>query len=162
MATLADLKRFLQIGQEIKLVYRNKKLDEPIPRIVTKIQTNGVYLKNPFDEKSKPSWLEFPKASLLSFDKTGIRIYTRGIRPLTQEEKEIREGYEKIRNKKQEEIDLLTDGSSSYYQETSYYKSKNAYYLMGNTFERGMKYDYNTGQVWDDNIRGNLTLEYVF
>jgi len=158
MKTLSDLKRKLTPGTKVILKSRfGKEINEE--REVIHIQSNGIAFKTP---ESKKSWLEYPKASLLEFTENGFRIYGKGKRPLTPKEKEIMQGYEKIRDKKQEERDLLSDSSCSYFQQKRYYQQHNAEYLMGTTSQRGMKFDFSSGLVWDDNIKGSVDLEYIF
>lgn len=156
MKTLADLKRIMKIGQKCILLERFGELKNE-EREVIKAQTNAWCFKTPFKPQT---WLEIPKASLIEFDGVFIKIYGKGKRPLTAEEKAIKDGYEKIRNRKQEEIDAMTDGSQTFWQEKRYYKEHNAEYLMGGVTERGMRFDFNDNQVWDDNIKGKLELVY--
>ena len=89
-----------------------------------------------------------------------FKVHAIGKRPLNQQEQSIMDGYELIRNKKQEEIDLITDGSTSFYMEKKYYKSKNAEYLMGHVVNNGLRFDRSIKQVFDDNIKGVVTLVY--
>ena len=158
MKTLEDLKRKLQPGTMLILKTRfGKEVNKK--REVAKTQSNGVWLKR--GENEKNSWLDYPKASLLEVTDAGFKVYIGGLRPLTAKEQEIMVGYEKIRDKKQEEIDLLSDGSTSYWQKVRYYKEHKAEYLMGNKKQRGMIYRYNTKQVRDDRVKGECVLEYV-
>jgi hypothetical protein len=157
--TLADLKRELTVGRKLTLISSFGKTVN-FTREVVKIQSNGVYLKRPEGERN--SFLDYPKASLMEMSISGFKIYNTGKRPMTDKEKAIKAGYEKIRNKEQERIDMLSDGSSSYYQQVKYYKDNNAIYLMGNKTERGLRFDHNTGLVYDESIKGDLILEYKF
>ena len=157
--TLADLKRELSLGKKLTLVFQyGKKVT--LPREVVKIQSNGVWMKRP--DSPKNSFLEYPKASLLEISMGGFKIYNTGKRPLTTQEKSVKVGFEKIRDKKQEAEDIMTDSTTSYWQAKRYYIQHNAEYLMGSTTQRGMRYDHNTGFVYDDNVKGDLVLEYVF
>jgi len=168
MKTLSDLKRKLQPGQRVSLVYRYKKLDVPIEKEVLELQSNGIALAKEIRDGRAwgKSWLTWPKASLLECVGepglfSGFRIYSTGKRPLTCFEKEIRDGYEKTRDTEQERRDM-SDGSTSYWQKLHYYRERNAEYLIGNIKQHGMRYDYNSGLVWDDRVKGELCLEYVF
>lgn len=160
MNTLAELKRFLKEGVTLKMTnaIHNRLVGKK--RRVVKTQSNGVYFIDPDDATSKKSFFSFPKASLLEIDGNKIKIFETGKRSLTTAEKAIKDGYEKIRNKKLEEIDIVTDGSQSYWQERKYYYNKNAIYLMGTKSERGMVYDYKTNMVRDDKVKGEMSLEY--
>ena len=174
MKTLADLRRAMTPGRKLALVYRHKKLDKPIGKEVVKTQSNGAWLTKEGAAKdayikvdaggraTNRSWFTYPKASLLEITDKGFRIYNKGKRPLTPEESEIRAGYEKTRDPEQEKRDLLGDGSGSYWAAVRYFKDRRAEYLQGNKTQRGMRYDYSSGQVWDDRVRGDLCLEYVF
>lgn len=158
MKTLADLKRKLTPGTKVILKTRfGTKINQK--REVIHQQSNCIIFKT---SEGKKSWLNYPKASLLEFTTNDFRIYGKGKRPLTPPEKAIKEGYEKIRDKKQEERDLLSDGSTSYWQKLRYFQNHNAEYLISNKSQRGMKFDYNSGLVWDEKIKGNIDLEYKF
>lgn len=155
MKTLADLKRALTPGRELTLLSRfGREMNQT--RKVVKLQTNAVV----FNVDGKTSWLTWPKASLLEFDGEYIKTYGKGTRPMTAEEQAIKDGYEKIRNMEQEKIDMLSDGSTSYYQAIRYYTEKDALYLMGHEFQRGLKFDWNTGLILDESIKGKLELVY--
>ena len=156
MNTLADLKRELVPGKKLRLIYRNSE-KVSLDRTVVKIQSNGVWVSK---DGNKPSWLEYPKSTLLGITPNGFRIYWRGKRPLTPEEKRIRDNAPE--DQKQAEIDALTDGSTMYWRVKRYFKEHNAEYLMGTVFECGMRYDPNTGMVDDDKVKGDLSLEYEF
>jgi hypothetical protein len=161
MQTLADLKRRMIPGVKLIIVSRfgQSVPQEMCERELVKVQTNSWCFKT----AHKPAaWLDIPKASLLEITDNGFKIYGTGSRPLNAQEKALKDGYEAIRNRKQEEIDMLSDGSTSYYQEKAYYREHNANYLMGHEKQRGMRYCFNTGLVQDDNIKGALELEYQF
>ena len=160
MKNLADMKRELQIGKRLMLVYRFKPLETPILKEVSNVQGNGIYLITPDLGVVNPSFLAFPKASLLEITKEGIRFYDKGLRDLTPEEKTIRDNEPK--NAEQEERDALSDGSVMYWTQRAYYRLCNADYLMGHETQRGMSYDYETGKVWDEKVKGALCLEYKF
>jgi len=162
MKTLVDLKRFLKEGAVVKIVYsdmpNNRLLNKK--RRVVRVQTNGIYFVDPDDATSKKSFLEFPRASLLEVTEKSFKIYSAGLRDLTTEEKKIKDNVP--RDPKQERIDMISDGSIMYWRVKRYYIQHNAEYLYGNKSERGMRYDFNTNKVWDDNVKEKLSLEYKF
>jgi hypothetical protein len=162
MKTLADLKRYLKEGTIIKMIYSdmpsNRLLNKK--RKVVKVQTNGIYFIDPDDTNSRKSYLDFPKATLLEVTEKSFKIYNKGLRDLTAEEKKIKDNAPK--DPKQSKIDIMTDGSTMYWREKRYYIQHNAEYLIGNKSERGMRYDFNMNKVWDDNVKGKLALEYKF
>ena len=157
MKTLAELKRALVVGTKVELKSRFGKPIEDGAREVVGVQSNAWVFKS---AKTPKSWLTIPPASLVEFDGKNIRTYGKGKRPLTAREKSIKDGFEKIRNKKQEEQDALSDGSTSFYQEVAYYREHDAEYLMGNEYQRGMKYDYASGMVLDASVKGEVELHY--
>jgi hypothetical protein len=167
--TLADLRRKLKLGQGVKLVNaQGVKPDNPrlnLVRYVIKVQGNGVYL-NSDKTATKGSFLELPKASLMEMDETGFKTFTAGLRELTPEEQEI------IKNEpqdaKQEEIDLMTDGSQMFYRRKAYYTEKDALYLFsGNSKTLQGKYliqgrKGESDKIRDDAIKGEMSLSYEF
>lgn len=165
--TIADLKRKMQIGKGIKLVYAYG-LKEDNPRLnkiryIVKTQTNGVYLNE--DKNTKVgSWLDFPKASLFEITEKGFKIFSPIERDLTEEEKQIKENEPK--DQKQEELDAISDGSQMFYRRKNYYKENGFEYLFGaNSKEINGKYlTHNKGvdKIRDSSIKGELSLEYEF
>lgn len=65
MKTLADLKRRIKVGTKIKKIYGIKQNDKI--RTVNKVQTNGFYMDG--------SWLEYPKSTLIEFNKNMFTVY---------------------------------------------------------------------------------------
>ena len=161
--TKEELKRQLKIGRELKLVFKFKKLDKPLKRIVRKVQTNGVW----FEREEKPdklSFLELGKASLIEADAKGFRIYEAGKRDLTEEEKVIlsnlptRQKTEEMR--KIIEEDLMQDMSRGYWMDKDYTeKHKIPWYWKP---ARGLYYLRGENKMRDDKIKGKLELEYKF
>lgn len=160
MKTAADMKRELQIGKRLLLVYRFKPLDTPILKEVSSVQGNGVYLITPDLGIKNPSFLPFPKASLLEITKDGLRFYEAGLRDLTPEEQAIRASEPK--DEEQSKQDVMTDGSVMYHRKVAYYHQRNADYLAGHETHKGMRYDFSSGKVKDDKVKGALSLEYKF
>ena len=82
--TQTELKRKLQIGIPLKMVYTSwgntNKLN--VVRYVVKLQGNGVYL-NEDKESKKGSFLEFGKASLFEETLKGFKLFKAGLRDLT-------------------------------------------------------------------------------
>lgn len=166
--TKAELLRKLQVGQGLIMTHNsfgggNNSLIGKT-RYIVKKQTNGVYL-NEDKTATKGSFLELnAKASLFEANDQGFKIYEAGNRPLTDSEQRILANVPSKRpeNQKQLEIDMLTDGSSMYWRDKAYYKENNAEYLHGTEYSRGMKYNYNTNTVTDENVRGEVSLAYEF
>ena len=81
MKTLAELKRYLQVGAELYMTWHilNEqgvfKYELPWLRQVSKVQTNGVWLVDPGNEATKPSFFEFPKANAIDFKGHDVLVY---------------------------------------------------------------------------------------
>ena len=91
MKTLADLKRDLSVGASLTLISRYGKKEGKnigVKRYVVKKNTVGVCLNTDKDAK-RGSYLYWPKASLLEYDGETVKIFQSGLRPLTDEEKQI-------------------------------------------------------------------------
>ena len=100
MKSLADLKKDLCIGTKVKRLFGPKNNGDILT--VTRTQSNGLWFNK--------SWLDFPPASLLDYDGKIISIYEPGNRSLTTEEQRIIDN--RPIDKKQSEIDMLSDGST--------------------------------------------------
>lgn len=144
MATVAELKRKLgRVGAKARGGYFWKVgtpsdlkewLDAQSWRTVEKAQSNGVKLSG--------SWLDYPRANNSEFDGRILKIYETGWRALTAEEKAVLAEWEEIASdeefKKRAEIDALTDGSSTYWQEREFYERKNMLYLFTSTATKSL------------------------
>lgn len=141
-------------------------------RRVGRIQTNKFTLVNDYGE----SWLDIPRKALVDCEKVMdendygydvwvLRTYLAGYRDLNAEEKMIKRGWEKImedpRMQKLYEDDVYTDGSQTYYMEKRYFADHNAEYLMGFEQQKGMIFDFNNRLIRDENVKGDLELEYI-
>lgn len=142
--TLADFKRKAVVGAEIrggyfwKLGLNNKSIDDCEWRTIDKVQSNGV--------KIAGSFLDFPKANACEFDGRRLKIYETGYRKLTDEEKAVMAEWEEFANTNEEfknrvEIDILTDGSSTYWQERGFYERKGMLYLFESTNTKSMDWN---------------------
>lgn len=77
--TLADLKRDLVQGTEVIMTFNSNNSERiqsylNIPRYIVKVQSNGIYISEN-NEALSGSWLEFPKASRMSFTGTVLDIF---------------------------------------------------------------------------------------
>lgn len=135
------------------------------------IGSNSVSLA--FENKtdpSKPSCVWLPKASLIEYTDTYLRIYSPGYREPNEAEQKVLDQWRDIehteRYQKQLETDCLTDGFSSYYQKLSFFRKHDMEYLMGAIKQRGLILDWNkrnAGEkafIQDENIKGKISLEY--
>lgn len=150
MKTLADFKRDLNTeGAQIKGGYfgtTHGNTDEW--RTVVSAQTNGVWLKGEGGKR----FFEYPKANCIEYDGNTLKIFETGWRELTEEEKAVMAEWREIANtedyKKRAEIDILTDGSSTYWQEKGFYERKGMLYLFSHTPTKYLDYNkYNKGEA---------------
>ena len=165
MKTLADLKRDLKVGTAMEMLNFHNEQDIPEKlqgiRYVVKVKSNGIEL-NKDKNAIKGSFLDYPKATLCEYDGENLRIYESGTRELTEWEKSIRDNVPSRRAENKDAVhnELMTDGSGFYWKDEAYYKENNAEYLAGHETVRGLRYDYNTQQIIDDTIKGELSLAY--
>lgn len=172
MKTLADLKRDLKVGTQLTLVEFHGTKDSKwinSPRYVIKTSTVDIQL-SPDKNATKGSHLNWPKASLLEYDGKTIRIFESGNRPLTEDEKRIYQN--QPRDAKQEEIDMLSDGTTMFYRKKRYFESLPGFmHLFGCHRERGMYLKHGTKETidngtwsdWfidDEKVKGKLALVY--
>ena len=162
--TIADLKRDLSIGTGMEML---KLYDREIPeklqgvRYVVKVKSNGIEL-NKDKDATKGSFLDYPRASLCDYDGETLTVYDSGSRELTVEEKNILDNVPSHRPENREKVieEAMTDGSGFYYKDKAYYKENGCEYLSGHETVRGLKYDFNTKKVQDENIKGSIALQY--
>ena len=165
--TLADLKRDCKNGAiEVELqaagMWANG-LPERLKgwRRAIGANTVAVFFQNADWRKSE---LSLSCASLVEYTENAITVYKPGARDFTDEEKRILEEWKKIEEtpeyKKQAEMDIYTDGSSTFYKQKYFFKDRGAEYLLGYDWQAGKKYDYNTGRVLDKKIKGEPELVY--
>ena len=133
-----------------------------VPRYVIRKQSNGVYLAE--DKGSaKGSFLELPRASLVEYDGETVKVYGIGKRDLTDEEKRIRANMPSAlpENAEKCKIDMLTDGSFMFWADKAYLHQLNADYMAGHGTVRGLRYDFNENKIWDETLKGEVSLTYT-
>lgn len=118
----------------------------------------------------KTSMLELPKASLVEYSEDYLRIYKAGYREPNAVEQKVLDAWKAIEDtadyQKRAEIDALTDGSSTYWQEVSFFREHGMEYLMGHQKQRGLSLDFNRRNrgekafIRDESIRGEIEMEY--
>lgn len=163
MKTLAQLKRDAKAGKLFaEMVIRQGTADIP-ERLKGKrqiIDANSVGITFLNNDKKK-SELRIESASLLEYTDDSITIYRAGLRDLTVDERAMFDKWESMRDLKQEEIDMLTDGSSSYYKRKHFFIDAGYEYLLGYDKVKGKRYDFNTKMVYDNSIKGDIEMKYT-
>jgi len=163
LKSFASMKRDLQVGDALTLVEaptmpNHTRLN--IKRYIVRKQTNGWYL-NPDKNADRGSFLDLPNAKLVEYDGEEIRVYDAGIRPLTDKEKKIWDNRPSQRpeNKKQWEIDMLSDTNILFWKDKQYFQKANMAYLH---YEKSSRLNFNssTMTITDKQLKGNLILRY--
>ena len=163
MKTLAELKRDAKSGNlfaEMIEFHGSKEIPERIrgKRKIVDANSVGISFLNADGKKSE---LRIEAASLVEYNNENIIVYEAGLRDLTVDEQTMFDKWELKRDRKQEEIDMLSDGSTSYWSERLFFRDVGYEYLLGCEKSQGKKYDFNTKKVYDNKIRGNVSLKYL-
>lgn len=86
------------------------------------------------------------------------------MREQNEQEKSIMLQWNKISStdeyKERANIDALSDGSSTYYQEKRFFENSVCPYLFGMEMKQGKKRDYSSGLIIDNAVKGNIELQY--
>lgn len=110
---------------------------------------------------TRPSQLDVKPASLVEYTDESLTVYKAGLRPLTRYEQGLLARWESVRDKEQERIDALSDGSVSYWQKIIFFKKNDAEYLLGYEWKSGKRYDITSGQVYDKKVKGAIDMQYL-
>lgn len=158
--TLAQFKRDASSGKiKLEMFERYGKTGEAIPdrcrgiRTVQKVNTVGITLTT---ADGLTSELRFDSAKLVEYDGKSLTIYARGERDLTEQEREILTEWQKIEN----DYYKQNPYGNSYWKKKDYFKHCPCPWLAGFETVRGKRYDYCTGKIVDNQIRGNAILKY--
>lgn len=159
--TLAQFKREINskeiIGLELLERY-GEKVVNPKVVYISKIQTNGIYLKR---EKGE-SFLDYPSASLFYYDGEYVKIYNSGTRELNELEKSVLKRWGSITEteeyKRRAEIDMMTDSNSTYYQEKKFFMNSPCPYLF--LEDKGLRYLPRENLILDPKVKGRCILVY--
>lgn len=148
-------------------------------RKISGANTNCLIFDTPENTKS---YLEIPKKALVEVcnDKVTtapfiqtelLRIYAPAFRFPNEKEQKVLDEWERISStddfRKRMKVDVLTDGSSTYWQEKGFFLKYDMLYLaFPSKKENHLSADYerkNNGLSWisDPKIRGKLMMEYI-
>lgn len=166
MKTLAELKREAKAGKiSGKMVVRfgSDEIPERLQGIRKIVDANTVGIKFQ-NSDGKTSELKIDAASLVEYAGDKLTIYHAGMRDLNEIEKAIMNEWKKISStdeyKEQANIDALSDGSCTYYQEKRFFENSSCPYLFGMEMKQGKKRDYASGLIIDNTVKGNINLQY--
>jgi len=164
--TLAQLKRDAKSGKlTAKLVERFGKTDinENMSgwRKIVGANSNSIQL---LTNDGRKAWLEIPCANLVEYTDNSLTVYAKGFRDLTADEQAFMNKWKSITDtdeyKKQSEIDMLSDGSTTFYQQKYFFIKGGYEYLLGFSNDKSKHYDYNTGKIKDNKVKGEIELRY--
>lgn len=143
--TLAQLKRDLKVGTQLKVVYHDVR-PEQIGNIktISKTQSNGIYTTCPELFNGRASWLELPPASLVEYSDNKFTIFDVGSRELNEQEKEF------LNRKKEEQQARPYD--NPYYISLSIAKQMGIDYMATSTPNK--RYNSYENKVYDSSIKG--------
>ena len=164
--TLAQLKRDAKSGKlygELVERFGSTEILERLRGLRKILDANSVGITF-LNTDGKKSECRIEKAALAEYTGDSLTVYNPGFRDLNADEIRIMDGWKKIAStdeyKRQSEVDALSDGSSTYWQEKAYYHNAGKMYLMGLEEQAGCQYDFNTGKIRDSSIKGDAILKY--
>ena len=96
-------------------------------------------------------YLDSMKSCLLYYSGEKLVIYNGGYRLYNEEETKCVVDWEKMRDYKEEMLDVMTDGSEQFYRKQDFFTSRGCGHLLNQRF---------SGLVQDDSIRESVSLEY--
>ena len=166
MKTLADLKRDAKTGGLYGEMILRQGSTDIIDRLKGKrkiVDSNSVGITF-LNADGKKSELRIQSASLVEYNGDMLIIYLPGKRELNEQEKSIMNKWQAIEDtekyKKQSNIDALSDGSQTYYQKKNFFIDAGFEYLLGFDTKAGKKYDFSTGLIIDNKIKGDPVMVY--
>ena len=177
--TVAQLKRDAKEGKILAqmVIWHEKEVtDADLPerlrgkRRMIGSNTVAIMFENLLGEK--PSELPIPKSNLVEYTDYNLIIYYPGYRKPNAEEQKVLDEWAEIEATKeyQERLttDMLTDGSSTYWQKVAFFRKHDMEYLRGYETKRGLHADINLknqgheAYIRDESIRGDqIMMKYV-
>lgn len=157
MKTLADLKKDAKAGNMLlKMVYHHGATENDLPDRLKGFRevvgANTIALKVRVAGSNQISELRTGPATLVEYDGKTLKVYNPGLRDCTEAEKRtLKEAEQRCKE---------NPYSEPYWVKKAYYM-KSAYpWMEGHDTVKGKKYDYSTGKVMDNTIKGDLCLAY--
>jgi hypothetical protein len=134
-------------------------------RKIDKVKTNEIVIEG--------SYFTIPRASLMEYNGTILTTYSPGYRPLNDEEKRVMEEYRKMTSQeeyqRQSHYDMISDGSTTFYQEKRFFQEKGMEYLQGieKNGRKRVTYYYTQNDniiesdfIYDPDIKGQKIFQY--
>lgn len=169
ITSLSQLKHFaLNCGVKLELIERFGKTGEDIPPKLRGIRSIYAVHTKSFDllsEDGSTSSLEIERAALVSFDGPMMTVHKAGIRPMNDEEKAKMAAWQEIENtpefQERSRVDLLTDGSRTYWQKKAFFEGEFSYLFNGEKAGKSMVYRKDdVPMILDKSIAGEPILVY--
>lgn len=161
--TLAQFKRELANGEIIGLELierKGEKIANPVVAPIKKVNSNSIILQR----GDKESYLWYPPASLFEYNFDFIKIYEKGSRDLNKIEQDVLNAWAKIESQpdfqEQARVDMLTDGSTTYWRKKRFFEQSPAPYLFSSSNKYNLRYDRTTNKIYDPKIKGECILVY--
>lgn len=162
MKTLSQLKKDAKSGNlSAELIFRQGTTDIPasLKGVRKMIDANSVGITF-LNSNKKKSELRIDSASLIEYTDTHITLFNPALRDLTMEEQSVFDKWELMRDIEKEEIDMLTDGSSQFHKRKWFFTDAGYEYLLGHDVKQGKRFDCNTKKVFDNKIKGEMSMQY--
>lgn len=154
--TLAQLKRDANSGKmslEMTERYGSTEIIERLRGIrkVKKANSVAIICINLDGQESE---LRINSAKLIDYDGKHLTVYTAGTREPSAEEKSV------LLNKNAIYKEYADTYGGGYWQVKDMFAKSDYPYMSGLEKVRGKRYDFNTGLVYDDSIKGEPILKY--
>ena len=157
--SFSQLKKDLKVGTKLKAVYHFRQNDingERFlqDRVISKVQTNAFTSK--WGDDPKDYWCYYPtNSNLVDYEDNTFTFYEHGERDLTDYEKTMLDKLNNLCTEEERQLDMYTDSNIEYWKKQKFARENNVEYLLGFEFHNSLKYNFNTGKMYDKNIRGN-------
>lgn len=157
--SFSQLKRDLKVGTKLKVLYHFRANDNNgerflQDRVISKVQTNAFTSK--WGNDTKDYWCYYPThAELVDYEDDKFTFYEYGERDLTDYEKTMLDKINNLCTEAERKLDLYTDSNINFWRRKAYAEEHNIEYLLGYDFYKGLKYNHNTGKMYDKKVRGN-------
>ena len=167
--TLAQLKRDCnehKIKAEMVVRCGGTEIPERLKGVRPLVSANSVSITF-LNADGARSEMPIKRAALIDYDEEYLTIFYPGVRAPNTDEQCVLDSWKKITEtedyKQRSEIDALTDGSSTYWQEKAFFGKSQFPYLFGFEESQGKKRiigGKDHGMIIDYSIRGNVEMKY--
>ena len=157
--SFSQLKKDLKVGTKLKVIYHFRQNDTNgerflQDRVISKVQTNAFTSK--WGDDTKDYWCYYPtNSNLVDYEDNTFTFYEHGERDLTDYEKTMLDKLNNLCTEDEKKLDMYTDTSIEYWKKQKFARENNVEYLLGFEFHNSLKYNFNTGKMYDKNVRGN-------